>query len=147
MVLSMSKVAFCVLLSLLPLGAATPCTSANSSCTEWINLGGSSRSMVYRNYPLDTRNQQITRALVMIHGSGRDADRNFSTSLAAAFLANALEDTIVVAPRIASGGRGCGDTLAEGEVSYSCTGDSWRSGGTALNDSKVTSFDFIDNLL
>ena len=143
----MSKLVLCVLLPILPLWAAMPCTTANPSCTEWVALGGSSRSLIYRTYPLDTRNEQITRALVMIHGSGRDADHYFSTALAAAFLGNALEDTVVIAPRIASAARGCGDTLTAGEVSYSCSGDSWRSGGTALNDSKLTSFDFIDHLL
>ncbi len=135
------------LLPLLPLCAATPCTTADASCTEWVALGGSSRSLIYTTYSLDTRNERITRALVMIHGTGRDADHYFRTALAAAFLGNALEDTVVIAPRIASAGRGCQDVLAPGEVSYSCTGDSWRSGGTALNDDKLTSFDFIDGLL
>ena len=37
--------------------------------------------------------------------------------------------------------------MAEHEVSYSCGGDSWRSGGTASNDDKLTSFDFIDEVL
>ncbi len=135
------------LLALLPLCAATPCTTADASCTEWVALGGSSRSLIYTTYSLDTRNERITRALVMIHGTGRDADHYFRTALAAAFLGNALEDTVVIAPHIVSAGRGCGDTLAPGEVSYSCIGDSWRSGGTALNNDQLTSFDFIDQIL
>src|SRR6266542_6225320 len=94
--------------------AAAPCTSV-ATCTEWVTLaGGPSRSLIYRTYALDARNPQITRALVMIHGAGRDADNYFRTAAAAAFLARALEDTIVIAPRFASNdGRGCRDTLAE----------------------------------
>jgi hypothetical protein len=37
--------------------------------------------------------------------------------------------------------------LAPNEVSWSCAGDSWRSGGTAANNEKLTSFDFTDEIL
>ena len=136
------------LLALAPAYAAEPCTKADSTCTEWVTLGGGpSRSMIYRTYSLDVRNERITRALVMVHGTNRDADNYYRTALASAFLGNALEDTVVIAPRIASSDRGCQDKLAPNEVSYSCGGDSWRSGGTAANNDKLTSFDFIDEVL
>ena len=83
----------------------------------------------------------------MVHGTNRDADNYYRNALASAFLANALEDTVVIAPHIASNDRGCQDVLAPNEVSYSCGGDSWRSGGTASNNDKLTSFDFIDEVL
>ena len=126
---------------------AAPCISATQTCTEWINLGhGSSRSLVYRTYPLNEKNERITRALVMVHGAGRDADNYFRTAVGAAFFGNALDDTIIVAPRLASNdGRGCKDTLADHETSWNCS--SWRSGGPALSDDQVTSFDFIDDIL
>jgi pimeloyl-ACP methyl ester carboxylesterase len=127
---------------------AAPCISASSACTEWIGFGtGAARSLVYRTYPLDTRNEGITRALVMIHGAGRDADNYFRTAVAAAFLAGALEDTVVVSPRFASSNGGCKDTLAPDEVSWPCGGNSWRSGGAAAESWGVTSYDFVDNLL
>lgn len=126
---------------------AESCTTASPDCTEWIKLGsGSARSLLYRNHPLDARNEKITRALVMIHGAGRDADNYFRTALAAAFLANALEDAIVIAPRIASNnGSGCKDVLATGEVNWNCS--SWRSGGVATNESELTSYDLVDGIL
>ena len=62
--------------------------------------------MVYRTYALDAPNPQITRALIVVHGAGRDADNYFRTALAAAFLGGALEDTIVIAPRLASSAGG-----------------------------------------
>jgi pimeloyl-ACP methyl ester carboxylesterase len=129
---------------------AEPCITAGPACTEFVKLGpGASRSLVYRTYSLETRNDKITRALVMIHGAGRDADNYFRNAIAAAFLGNALENTVVVAPRLASNSRdgrgGCADALAPNEVSWNCS--SWRSGGPALSDDKVTSFDFIDEIL
>jgi hypothetical protein len=103
--------------------------------------------MVYTSYPLSTVNPQITRAFIMIHGTNRDADNYFRTALAAAFLAGGLEDTVVIAPRIASAAGSCHDQLANNEVSWSCGGDSWRSGGTSTTNDKLTSFDFVDDLL
>jgi hypothetical protein len=126
--------------------AAVPCTTANSACTEWLPLGGASaRSLVYRSYPLDTRNESITRALVIVHGAGRDADNYFRNALASAFLAGALEDTVVISPRMASSAANCHDKLDEHEISWNC--NTWRSGGPAVSDPIVTSFDFLDQLL
>ncbi|MGH9887647.1 MAG: alpha/beta fold hydrolase, partial [bacterium] len=82
---------------------AVPCVAATQECTEWVRVGGGTgRSLVYRTYALDQGNERITRALIMVHGAGRDADNYFRTALAAAFLAHALDDTLVVAPRFAS---------------------------------------------
>src|SRR5260370_10950879 len=135
-------------LLLLSASAWSPPVIPVATCTQWVTFpGGPARSMVYRTYPLDVPNPQITRALVVIHGAGRDADNYFRTALAAAFLDGALDDTIVIAPRLASSTGTCRDQLAPNEVSWSCTGDSWRSGGTATNNSKLTSFDFTYEIL
>ena len=130
--------------------AAAPCilpAGSNTACAEWVMLDAPSRSLIYRTYSLDTLNPQITRALVMVHGAGRDADNYFRTAVAAAFLAGALDDTIVIAPRFASNANGCRDTLAADEVSWSCNGDSWRSGGTSASNPKLTSYDLTDAIL
>src|SRR5262249_21152213 len=80
-----------------------PCTSATLDCSEWIKPAGQpSRVLVYRTQPLETKNENITRAFVFVHGILRDADNHFRTALAAAFLGNALNDTVIVAPRFAS---------------------------------------------
>src|SRR6266850_5615377 len=115
-----------------PVYAADPCITATAACTEWINLGDQARALVYRTYPLTKKNSKITRALIVIHGAGRDADNYFRTALAATFLADAFEDTIVISPRFASNnGRGCNDKLDLNEINWSCSGVSWRSGGAA----------------
>jgi pimeloyl-ACP methyl ester carboxylesterase len=129
-------------------GASAACTTATPDCTEWVALGsGSARSLVYRSHPLKVRDERIRRALVMVHGTLRNPDRYFRTAVSAAFLAGALDDTVVVAPRIASADRNCHDQLAPNEVSWSCVGDSWRSGGVAASDKDLTSFDFVDAIL
>jgi pimeloyl-ACP methyl ester carboxylesterase len=129
--------------------AATPCTTIGPACTEFVKLnGGPAQSLIYRSYSLATPNKAIRRALIMVHGTNRNADHYFKTSLGAAFLANALDDTLVIAPSFTSSdGRGCKDKLEANEVNWSCGGDSWRSGGVSLSDPKLTSFDFVDELL
>ncbi|MBA4071702.1 MAG: hypothetical protein C0497_07690 [Gemmatimonas sp.] len=126
---------------------AQACTTATPECTEWVAVGtGAGRSLVFRSHVLDVRNESITRVLVMVHGAGRNADGYFSSAMAAAFLARALENTLVISPRMASNdGQGCRDTLAPNEISWHC--NTWRSGGPALTHPAVTSFDFMDAIL
>src|ERR1700689_5829790 len=103
------------------LASAAPCITANPSCTEWVSLGkGPERSLIYRTYSLETRNDAITRALVVVHGAGRDADNYFRNALAAAFLAGALDNTVVIAVRMASAATGCHDVLGPNEISWNC---------------------------
>jgi len=136
--------------------ARTACTTATSACTEFVTLaGGPARSLIYRTYSLDVHNEAIRRALIMVHGTNRNADHYFATATAAAFLAGAIDDTVVISPRIASnsgpaagrGGGGCNDTLDANEVNWSCGGDSWRSGGNSTSHPALTSFDFVDQIL
>ncbi len=125
---------------------ATPCTTLN--CKEWVNLGtDSARSLVYRSHPLTTKNETITRAFVLIHGAGRDADNYFRTAVAAGFLAGALENTMILSPRFAAKNGGCNDALDTNELNWPCSGNSWRAGGVAANHDKLTSFDLMDEVL
>src|SRR5215218_384132 len=107
---------------------ATPCTTATTACERWIKIqNGPSRTKVYATHPLDVPNRAVVRALVMVHGAGRNADHYFETSNGAAFLAGALGNTIVLAPRFAAGGDSV--SIAPNEVLWPERGENWRSGG------------------
>ena len=139
----------CLLLLSAAAYAAT-CTTATPDCTEWVKLGsGAGRSLVYRSYSLSEKNEGIRRAVIVVHGQGRNADDYFRSMMAAAFLAGSLDTTLVVSPRFASnsGAGSCQDKLAENEINWPCTGDSWRSGAVARNDEHLNSYDFMDQLL
>src|SRR3954466_6250692 len=85
-------------------GQTAPCTTPTTPCERWITFGaGPARSMVYASYRLDAANPAVTRALSMVHGAGRNADHYFETSMAAGFLAGALGNTIIIAPRFIAG--------------------------------------------
>jgi pimeloyl-ACP methyl ester carboxylesterase len=124
--------------------AGAPCTTATTACEQWVTFGsGPARSMVYSTYPLDAPNAVITRALIMVHGAGRNADHYFETATAAAFLAGALENTIVIAPRFAADR----DSVQPNEVIWPNRGDTWRSGGMSPSNPTLSSFDFMDAIL
>jgi pimeloyl-ACP methyl ester carboxylesterase len=127
-----------------PSAPVSACTTSTTDCTAWVRIGaGPARSMVYTSYPLDRRNERIRRALVMIHGANRNADHYFATAMAAAFLAGAMDDAVVIAPRFVA----CADKPQPDEVLWSCSGDSWRSGGAASSHPELSSFDLMDRIL
>lgn len=134
-----------IAIALLPalLSAQSPCTKAVDACERWVSFSSGGRSMVYASYPLDTPNPAITRALIMVHGAGRNADHYFETATAAAFLAGALQNTIVIAPRFIAGN----DKPHENELMWPERGENWRSGGASVTNPKVTSFDFVDEIV
>lgn len=130
----------------------TACRYADERCTEWISLGDTQqRGLIYRTYDLNVRNEQIEHAVVVIHGQGRNADGYFRHTLAGAFLAEALQHTVVISPRFASNeGKSCRDKLDVDEVGWGCLGPaSWRSGGEQATPGakKFNSFDFMDAIL
>src|SRR4051812_47137807 len=123
-----------------PLACATP----TAACTGWVTFAnGPARSMVYRTYPLDQPNPAIQRAFVLVHGTNRNADHYFATATAAAFLAGALDNTIVIAPHLVI----ASDKLAANEIAWPGGGDSWRSGGMSQSHPGLSSFDVVDELL
>ena len=76
-----------------------PCITPTAACERWVQLGsGPARSMTYSTFSLEAPNRDVTRAFILIHGTGRNADHYFETAVAAAFLAGALENTIVLSP-------------------------------------------------
>ena len=80
-----------------------PCFKAQDNCAEWITLDAKgSRGLVYRTQPLTSFNPSVQKAVVVVHGQGRNADGYFRHMLAAAFLADALQNTLIISPRFAT---------------------------------------------
>jgi pimeloyl-ACP methyl ester carboxylesterase len=107
--------------------------------------GGPGFITVYANTPLAHRNSKIMRAVVVVHGAGRDADEYFRSAMAATYLANALNDTLVVAPRFAASDAECHDATEGHELTWGC--DAWKFGEASSNDPAVNSFQVMDEIL
>jgi hypothetical protein len=147
-------------------GAAPGCVRPGAECSEWLALPGTTmRARLFRSRPLTVRDPAITRALVIVHGGSRDPEDNLRHALAAAYLAGALDDTVIVSPRFASNGlleaaasgatnsvaaarSPARDELAEGELNWSSEFGPrhWNAGGAAVN-AEATSYQVIDELL
>jgi pimeloyl-ACP methyl ester carboxylesterase len=135
-------------LTLLPVSARAqaiaPCVTATTVCEQWVTLGGGpARSMVYSTYALDKPNTAVTRALVMVHGTLRNADHYFATATSAGFLAGALNNTVIIAPHFIASP----DKPQANEVVWPNRGDSWRSGGMSTSNPTLSAFDFMDEIL
>ena len=125
---------------------AKPCTKSTAQCERWVTLGGGQgRSMTYSTYSLDAPNRNITRAFILIHGTGRNADHYFETAVAAAFLAGALDNTIVLSPHFVVDADSA--TLKPNEVRWPNRGVSWRAGGMSTSHPSLSAFDFTDEII
>lgn len=127
------------------------CATAPAACAEFVPVGeGLRQILVYRSHPLTTPNSSITRALVVVHGAERAAQYEFRSALAGAFLAGALDNTVIIAPRfMANDVSNCTDSLHTNELNWECDVQrvDWRLGGVARNDSTTSSFDGMDAIL
>jgi pimeloyl-ACP methyl ester carboxylesterase len=127
--------------------AAGPCLEATTNCQERLLLDPAGRYVnVYRNYPLTTGAANVERAVIMIHGSGRNGDGYYQTLLASAAVAARLFDSELVAIQIrGNDGKSCRDQLESGEIAFPCNG--WKDGFEALNAPGVYSFTIADRII
>jgi len=101
---------------------------------------------VYANRPLNRADPAIRHVLVVIHGAGRNADDYFRSAMAAAYLADRLSDTLIVAPRFSGGAGDCRDAgLGRDELTWTC--DSWKFGEASVADEDVNSFQVVDKIV
>jgi len=131
--------------------ARPQCITAAALCVEFVTVPpGTKRILVYRSHPLTAPNDSITRATIVVHGADRSARFEFRSALAGAFIAGALDYTVIVAPRFSTNdGTGCSDSLATNELNWECDvmRVDWRLGGVARNDSTLSTFDAVDALV
>jgi pimeloyl-ACP methyl ester carboxylesterase len=107
---------------------------------------GEGHVVVWRTHALtEGAHAEVERAIVMIHGTGRNAQDYFRWALAAAVAAGRLERTAVVAPHFkARSTDGRGDEVEEREWFWSNEG--WKAGEAARNGAP-SSFEVIDQLV
>jgi pimeloyl-ACP methyl ester carboxylesterase len=115
------------------------CTSA-TNCRGSLNLSTGGSIPYYRSLPL-VRNDLIHRAVIVVHGNQRDADRYYDSTVASAIAAQRVRDVVVLAPNF----RTVGDHPAPGEHYWSSQG--WKTGDKSRDAGRISSFSVIDELL
>jgi hypothetical protein len=108
-------------------------------------VGGGFRLPVYRTHPLDSVYATITRAVVVVHGTNRNADDYFETMVEAARQAGVLGETLVLAPRFQTS-----DDLPPPEEPV-WTSRGWKRGNPSVTVSpggtRLSSYAALDRVL
>lgn len=116
-----------------------PCLVAKA-CADTLELSGGGTLSYYHSLPL-AGSEAVVRALVVVHGNGRNADDYFDHAVAATRLERRTADTLVIAPAFRAGV----DRPAPGEHYWSKGG--WKVGDRSRDPKRVSSFAVMDELL
>lgn len=140
-------VALVVLLALSP--AASParsaeCTSGSTACFALLALRNGGLMPYYRNYPLGTTLPDIKRAIVVIHGHGRDVASYFTTLVGTTRTAGLSRETLIVAPHF----QPPNPTPPDGQLAWR---DGWEEGALSTDRGPLvprrSSFEVIDQFV
>ena len=88
---------------------------------------------------------QIKRAVIVVHGRLRDADKYFDLSMRAAKASNALADTLVIAPQIITNADSARHDLASNLARW--TNEAWVSGDVGKAPFAISSFEVMDGII
>ncbi len=124
-----------------------PCITASNDClsSKIINgPGGQSGAMTfYNSYPLDLTNarwENLTSAVIVIHGLNRDADNYFSYMINSLRQENLEDQSILIAPFFQSA-----STAQGNELYWSDSG--WREGQNSDGAINISSFTVLDQII
>ncbi len=134
------------LVIVLALSVASPAWARSNACTSSktcrdeliLSTGGS--IPYYRSLPL-VRNNSVLRAVLVVHGNQRDADRYYDRAVAAAASESAFRGLVLLAPNF----RTLQDHPASSEHYWSSHG--WKIGNKSLDPKRVSSFAVMNELL
>jgi hypothetical protein len=96
----------------------------------------------YSNSDLTTPNPNIDHAIIVIHGSDRNADTYYRTMDVVTGQANVAASTVIISPFYKEAGD---PVLAPDELLF--TDEGWLRGDAATNDADFGSFDVMDQFL
>jgi hypothetical protein len=126
-----------------PVGSELPasCGDEGEKCEQRFTVSGGSALAALANAPL-TGNPEVTHAVVVLHGTGRNPVSAFASMLAAADKAGVTGRTLVLAPQFKSGE----DDPGKGEAVWD--EDGWKQGDAAEEPAGgPSSFAVMDEIL
>ena len=125
--------------------AVAPCTTPTTACEQWDHVRRRARPGRWFTRP--TRwtcpNPAITRALIMVHGTGRNADHYFETAPPPD--SSPARSTTPSSSRRTSSRRRTNRSRTKSM--WPDGGDSWRSGGMSPTNPTISAFDFVDEIV
>ena len=100
------------------------CNSPSEQCLERIDVGTGKKMPIYRNVSLTVANPAITQAVIVVHGSDRDANNFFYSVMTAASEVRLDTTTAIVAPHFQCSA----DSPPSDDVYWACSGHDWSHG-------------------
>ncbi len=112
-----------------------------------VNSDGNTGSLRYcNNYSLDASNSDIERAVIVIHGTNRNADVYYENILNAAINAEAEDNTMIIAPQFLTDDDLVKLGLPEDEyLSWSSGG--WKSGSSNSDPFRYSTYSIVDDMI
>ncbi len=99
----------------------------------------------YASSDVNKTQPQIKRAVIVVHGRLRDADKYFDLSMHAARSSNALADTLVIAPQMLTFADAARHELAANVARW--RNEAWRTGEVGKAPFAISSFEVIDGII
>jgi pimeloyl-ACP methyl ester carboxylesterase len=115
-----------------------PDDTDSTGCNETITMPGGARFEVYANYPM-AGSAAVTQAVIVVHGTNRNADGYYEHMMAAAVKARVTDHVMVVAPHFE-----IDDDDPSGMLTWP-ENDAWKRGADSENG--LSSFAVIDELV
>jgi hypothetical protein len=122
----------------------TACAVGASVCAVRIEVTPGRFVRSYQSFPLATGDSLVTQAVVVVHGTNRDADDYFATMMDAARLADRVSTTIVIAPRFIT----ADDGPANDEPVWTSSG--WRQGDLSSSTGplpRISAYAVVDSIV
>lgn len=106
---------------------------------------GEALAPAFASADLSKAHPEIKRAVIIVHGRLRDADKYFDLSMRAAKASNALADTLIIAPQILSMADAARHDLPPNVPRWKS--EAWLSGDVGKAPFPISSFDVMDGII
>ena len=99
----------------------------------------------YSSADLSKTQSDIKRAVIVVHGRLRDADKYFDLALRAAKASDAMGDTLLIAPQILTTADAARHNLEPAIARWK--GEAWLAGDISKSPFSLSSFDVLDGII
>ncbi len=104
-----------------------PCYHDDSRCWEQLAFGTDHLFPLYRTHPIQGTHPSVVRAIIVVHGAGRNPEDYFRRMVETAFLADMEEGTLIISPHFQT----ADDGPNPGELTWTSGG--WKRGDQSLD--------------
>lgn len=128
----------------LPVASRQPCTTGIALCAARIELVPGRFLPSYQSYSLARGDTLVTQAVVVVHGTDRNADDYFTTMADATVLAGRLSSTVIIAPQFQT----IDEAPAADEPYWTSAG--WRAGDLSVSNGplpRISAYTAVDTIL